>query len=110
VKSLSRLHLTSDKPAEDISNSVEDVGFYVFNARQMTATGEAPNGNPHLETLPLFPVTFTKNIKPQEIHNLSSLNYIVIKVEYCGTQTGLTQFYNCQNFGHVWATCKQPPR
>ena len=25
-------------------------------------------------------------------------------------RTGLTQCYNCQQFGHVWANCKQPPR
>jgi DNA-directed RNA polymerase subunit M/transcription elongation factor TFIIS len=24
-------------------------------------------------------------------------------------QTSLTQYYNCQNCGHVWANCKQPP-
>jgi hypothetical protein len=33
-----------------------------------------------------------------------------IKVELYGTQAGLTQCYNCQNFGHVWANCKQPPQ
>jgi hypothetical protein len=25
-------------------------------------------------------------------------------------QISLMQYYNCQQFGHVWANCKQPPR
>jgi hypothetical protein len=32
----------------------------------------------------------------------------VIKVELRKGQTGLRQCYNWQNFGHVWADCKQP--
>jgi hypothetical protein len=34
---------------------------------------------------------------------------VVIKAEVYRAQTGLTQWYKCQNFGHVWAKCKQPP-
>jgi hypothetical protein len=26
------------------------------------------------------------------------------------TRNGLTQCHNCQQFGHIWAYCKQPPR
>jgi hypothetical protein len=26
------------------------------------------------------------------------------------SQNALTQCYNCQKFGHIWANCKQPPR
>jgi hypothetical protein len=33
-----------------------------------------------------------------------------MKVESYRAQTDLTQFCNCQKFGHVWANCKQPPR
>jgi hypothetical protein len=40
----------------------------------------------------------------------SSLNHIIIKVELYIAQSGLTQCYNCQNFSHVWANCKKPPR
>jgi hypothetical protein len=40
---------------------------------------------------------------------LNSLIHIIIKVEPYWPQTGLTQCYNCQNFGHVWANCKQAP-
>jgi hypothetical protein len=49
-------------------------------------------------------------VKFQEIFKLNSLNHIIVKVESYRAQTGLRQCYNCQNFGHVWANCKQPPR
>jgi hypothetical protein len=55
------LHLPPDKPAEDISNSLEDLGFKVINARQMTATRRTPNGQNHVELLPLFLVTLKKH-------------------------------------------------
>jgi hypothetical protein len=67
----------------------------------------APDGQTHVEPLPLFLVTLTKNIKSQEIFKLNSLKHI-IKVEFNKAQTSLTQCYNCQNFGHVWANCNQP--
>jgi hypothetical protein len=35
-------HIPPDMPAEDISNSLEDLGFNVINMRQMTATRRAP--------------------------------------------------------------------
>jgi hypothetical protein len=31
-------------------------------------------------------------------------------VEAYRSQKALTQCHNCQQFGHVWANCKQPPR
>jgi hypothetical protein len=102
-------HLPPDTLAEDISYSLEDVG-YVINMRQMMATRRTPNGQTHLDSFPLFLVTLARNIKSQEIFKLNTLNYIIIKVELYRGQTGLTQYYNCQNFGHVWASCKQAPR
>jgi hypothetical protein len=33
-----------------------------------------------------------------------------MKVESKRRQTGFTKCHNCQNFGHIWANCKQPPR
>jgi hypothetical protein len=41
---------------------------------------------------------------------LNRLNDSIIKVELHRAQIGLTQCYNCQNIGHVWANCKKPPR
>jgi hypothetical protein len=34
----------------------------------------------------------------------------VIRVEAYRAQNGLKQCFNCQQFGHVWANCQQPPR
>jgi hypothetical protein len=95
-------------PTEDISNSLQDLGFNVINVRQLTTNQKAANGQTHVETLLLFLVTLTRNMKSQEIFELNSLNHIIIKVELYRAQTGLKQLYKCQNFGHVWANCKQP--
>jgi hypothetical protein len=54
-------HLPPDTPSEDISNILEDLGFNVINVRQMTATRRALNGQTHVEILPLFLVTLTRN-------------------------------------------------
>jgi hypothetical protein len=98
----------SDMLTENISSSLENLGFNVINGRQMTAIRIAPNGQRHMETLPLFLVTLTGNVNSQEIFN--SLNHIIIKVELHRAQTGLSKWYNCQNFGHVWANDKQTLR
>jgi hypothetical protein len=103
-------HLPPDTPVEDVSNSLEDLGFNVISVRQLTTNRRAPNGQTHVETLPLYLVTLTRNLKSQEIFKLNSLHHIIIKVGPYRAQTGLTQGYNCQNFGHVWANCRQPPR
>jgi hypothetical protein len=47
-------HLPPDMPAEDISNSLDDLGFNAINVRQMTATRTASNGQPHVETIPCY--------------------------------------------------------
>jgi hypothetical protein len=47
--------------------------------------------------------------KSHEIFKLNSFCYISIKDEPCKSKTGLTQYHNCQQFGHVWVNCKQPP-
>jgi hypothetical protein len=69
-------HLPPDTPAEDISNSLEDIGLNVINVRQMTATRRAPNAQTHVEFLHPFFVTLTRNIKSREIFKQSSLNHI----------------------------------
>jgi hypothetical protein len=74
-------HFPPDTPAEDVSNSLEDLGFDVISVRQMTATRSASNEQTHEKTLALFLVTLTRNIKSQEILKLSSSNHIIIKVE-----------------------------
>jgi hypothetical protein len=36
-------HLPSDRPAENISNALEGLGFNVINVRQLTTNRRAPN-------------------------------------------------------------------
>jgi hypothetical protein len=74
-------NLPPDTPAEDISNSLEGLGFSVIDVRQLTTNRRAPNGQTHLETLPLYLVTLIRNAKSQEIFKMNNLNHIIIKVE-----------------------------
>jgi hypothetical protein len=60
-------------------------------------------------SLPLFLITVPRSDKSLEVFKLTSLCYISIKVEAYKSQAGLAQCHNCQQFGHVWANCKQPP-
>jgi hypothetical protein len=53
-------------PAEDISYSLKELGFNVISVRQLT-NRRAPNGQTYVETLPLFHVTLTRNVKSQDI-------------------------------------------
>jgi hypothetical protein len=63
-----------DKPAEDISNSLEGLGFNIINVRQLTTNRRAPNGQTYLETVPLFLVTLMRNARSHEIFKLNTLN------------------------------------
>jgi hypothetical protein len=57
-------------------------------------------------SLPLFLVTLADSQKSQGIFTLTDICNIVMKVETYKAQTGLTQCYNCQRFGHIWVHCK----
>jgi hypothetical protein len=95
-------HLPSYTPAKDISNGLVDLGFYVVSVKQMSSARRSPEGSKPV-TLSLFLVTLPRTQKSQEIFKLSNLCYICIKVEAYKSQSSLTQCYNCQKFGHVWA-------
>jgi hypothetical protein len=84
-------HLPPDTPTEDISSSLEDLSFNIINMRQMTATRRSSNGQTHVEALPLFLVTLTRNIKFQQLFKLNRFNHIIIKVKLYRDQTGLKQ-------------------
>jgi hypothetical protein len=94
-------HVPSDTPAENISNKLQPLGFTVISVRHMTTTRRTPEGGSQVVNLPLFLITLSINEKNQEIFKLRSLSHVVIKVEAYRAQTGLTQWYNCQKFGHV---------
>jgi hypothetical protein len=56
IKAIIR-HLPPDRPAEVISNILEELVFNVFNLRQMMANRRAHHRQAYVETLPLFLVT-----------------------------------------------------
>jgi hypothetical protein len=98
-------HLPGNTPAEDIAKELQALGFIVISVRQLTSKRpQAP------VSLPLFLITLPRSDKSQEIFQLTSLSHVMVKVEAYRAQTGLTQCYNCQQFGHIWANCKQPPK
>jgi hypothetical protein len=102
-------HLPSNTPAQDISDGLVDLGFDVISIKQMSSARRSPDSlNPI--PLPLFLITLPRTEKSHDIFKLSSLCHICIKVEAHKSQKSLTQCFNCQQFGHVWANCKQPSR
>jgi hypothetical protein len=50
-------HFRPDQPAEDISNSPEDLGFNIINERQITVNERALHGQTHVKPLSLFLVS-----------------------------------------------------
>jgi hypothetical protein len=108
VKAVIR-HLLQDTPAEDISEGLMSLGFDVISVRQMKTTRQTPPEGSHIVDLPLFLITLSRTAKSQDLFKLTNISHIAIRVEAYKAQNGLTQCYNCQQFGHVWANYKQPP-
>jgi hypothetical protein len=102
-------HLPVNTPAEDIAEGLVDLGFDVISVKQVSTARWSPEGIANI-TLPLLIVTLPRTAKTQDLFKLSNLCHISIKVESYKSQNTLTQCYNCQKFGHVWANCKQPAR
>jgi hypothetical protein len=100
-------HLPINTPAEGTAEGLVHLRFEVISVRQVSTTHWSSEGIT-LITLPLFLVTLSSTTKSQDLYKLSNLCHISIKVELYKSQNGLTQCYNCQKFGHVWANCKQP--
>jgi hypothetical protein len=103
-------HLPHNTPAEDIFDGLVSLGFDIISVKQMTATRRSPSDGSTTINLPLFLITLPRTTKSQEIFRPQSLCHIAISVEAYRAQNGLTQCHNCQQFGHVWENCKQPPR
>jgi hypothetical protein len=102
-------HLPINTPAKDIAEELVDLDFELISVRQMSTARRSPEGATSI-TLPLFLVTLSRTTKSQDFFKLSNLCHISIKVESYKSQNALTQCYNCQKFGHVWANYKQVPR
>jgi hypothetical protein len=103
-------YLPPNTPAEDISDGLVNQGFDVISVKQMTSTRRSSSEGVTTRNLPFFLITLPRTAKSQKIFKLPSLCHISISVEAYMAQTVLTQCHNCQQFGHVWTNCRQPPR
>jgi hypothetical protein len=103
-------HLTMNTPAQDTSDGVMDLDFRIISLKQMPTTRQSPYEGTVTTNILLFIITLPRKAKPQEIFRLTAFCRIAIRVEAYRAQNGLTQCHNCQQFGHLWANCKQPPR
>jgi hypothetical protein len=110
TNSLADFHLPINTPAEDISDGLMSLSFDVISVKQITTTRRSSPDDPKSINLPPFLIILPRSQKSQEIFRLQSLCHIVIKVEAYRTRNGLTQCHNYQQFGYVWANCKQPLR
>jgi hypothetical protein len=103
-------HRSSNTPAQDIRDGLTDLGFDIISVKHMYSTRRSPSQVTLTRNLPLFLITLPRTTRSQEIFQLTALCHISIGVEAYRAQNGLMQCHNCQQFGHVWANCKQPPR
>jgi hypothetical protein len=101
--------LTPKIPAENTSDGMVTLGFYVVSIKQMTTTRGSPSEEMTTRNLPLFLITILRTAKSQDNFKLESLCHISIQFEAYRAQSALTQCQNCQQFGHIWAKCKQLP-
>jgi hypothetical protein len=74
----------------------------------MPTTRWSPAEGTSVINLFLFLISLPRTSKSKEVFKLMSFCRITIMAEAYKYQTGVTQCYNCQQFGHVWANCKQP--
>jgi hypothetical protein len=102
-------HLPHNTPAVDIFDGLVSLASDVINIKQMIAIHRSPSKGSKTIKLPLFLTTLPRMAKSQEIFQLPSLCHIANTVEAYRAQNDLTQCHNCQQFGHIWANCKQPP-
>jgi hypothetical protein len=102
-------HLPMNSPAQDISDGLMDLGFDIISVEQMSTTRRSPSEETQTKNLPLFLISLPRAAKSQEIYQLTALSHIAIRLEAHRAQKGLMQCHNCQQCGHVWANCRQPP-
>jgi hypothetical protein len=100
-------HLPGNTPAAEIYEGLVELGFDIVSVKQMSTTRRSQDLTSR--NLPLFLITLPRSDKSLKIFKLTSLSYIKIKVETYKSQATLKQCHNCQQFGHVWANCMQPP-
>jgi hypothetical protein len=102
--------LPTNTPAEDIASSMQDLVYSIISVKQMASSRPFPEAYTYPTNLTLFLITLDRSEKCKDIFKFTNICHIAVKVEICRAQSGLTQYYNCQKFGHVWTNCRQPPR
>jgi hypothetical protein len=94
-------HLPFITPAEDISFGLVNLGFAALSVKQMSTTRRSPAEGITTVNIFLFPITLPRTAQSHEIFKLASLRHIATRVQKYKDQTGLTQCYNGQRFGHL---------
>jgi hypothetical protein len=103
-------HIPPNTPAQQISDVLMDLGFDIISVKQMSTTRRSPSEGTVFKNFTLYLITLPRTAKSQEIFRLTAVCHIAIGVEAYGGQKSLTKCHNYQQFGHVWANCKKPPR
>jgi hypothetical protein len=86
-----------------------NAGFDAISVKQVSTIRRSPVERTITINFPLFLINLPRKSKPHEIFKLTRVCRISIRADMSKAQTGLTQCYNCQKFGHVWANCNPPP-
>lgn len=103
LKTPLKLWFALQSPAEDIHSGLVQLGFDIITIKQMSANCLSAAEGTSTNHLPLFPDNLDR------IFQLPSLCHISNNLEVYKAQNAHMQCYNSQEFGNVWANCKQPP-
>jgi hypothetical protein len=101
-------YLPIDTRAGDIFGGLVHLVFDIISVKQMTSRTSPEKVNKQAN-IPLFLITLNSKDKSKDIFKLRSLCYVAVSVEAYRAQSSLTQCYNCQKCGHMWANCRQSP-
>jgi hypothetical protein len=74
-------HLSNNTSSEDITVTLQELGYKVISLKQMTAKHPSPEGAVSLISIPLFLITLGRNQKSLDIFKISNLCNINVKVE-----------------------------
>lgn len=85
---------------DTVKSELESLGYTISHVRQFLKDGRK---------LPMYMVCLPNTQLSKNIFNLSSLFYLIIRVEAYKT-SGPSQCFSCQGFGHSSANCKHQPK
>ncbi|KFM80148.1 Nucleic-acid-binding protein from transposon X-element, partial [Stegodyphus mimosarum] len=97
--------LMSDTETKEITEDLAAQNITVNSVKQMTR-----RRNGELINLPLFLVSLPRNEKSKNIHNITHLGGLSVKVEDYKGRVGPLQCYRCQGFHHTQTGCFYSPK